>query len=131
MSDEKVKMFICRTTKMSDEMYNHVTKRIQDFDSGQHKGTFREYAFYLIQKEMDEIKKGKTEKEKDPHVLDVLLELKNTVNKEFRRIGQKIDQKTIIGDTTSPAKKSTNLTEGIILDDVVTGEIDEPIDNDY
>lgn len=59
-NQERVKLWNVRTTKMTDEMYNFVLDRI----SKTSEGTFREYAFQLIERDMQQQKNEQKNKEK-------------------------------------------------------------------
>ncbi|MED1738180.1 hypothetical protein P4U97_01350 [Bacillus swezeyi] len=117
-----------RTTQMSNEMYNHVMQRIKETPGG----TFKEYAFKLIERDMLEKQKQKENREKDLHVYDMFLSLTDTMNEEFRRLNKKIDQKSFYeGPEPNIESKQSDVEEGLLITEKIKGSIDEEYDLDF
>ncbi|WP_079707680.1 hypothetical protein [Paraliobacillus ryukyuensis] len=130
--NERTPLFNVRTTKMNDEMYDHVLWRI-----GEH-GTFREYAFHLIKKDMDNLEREKMNKEKDQHVFDELRQLKHEMSSQFKRLNRKIEHKTFAnspvpeGESLTTGDKSRKVKEGqLVNEEPPTGEIEEDYNLDF
>ncbi|AVI31061.1 hypothetical protein ACJGE4_20685 (plasmid) [Bacillus velezensis] len=128
-NQERVKLWNVRTTKMTDEMYNFVLDRI----SKTSEGTFREYAFQLIERDMQQQKNEQKNKEKDRHVHDELIALREEMTKEFRDLRKKIDQGSIYVEhkTADPKTASETIEEGQLITEKITGTIEEEYDYDF
>ncbi|SEO08048.1 hypothetical protein SAMN04489762_3436 [Terribacillus saccharophilus] len=130
---ERTPLFNVRTTQMTDEMYDYVLKRLEEH------GTFREYAFHLIQNEMKQEEQSQINKEKDKHVYDALIELKHGMDSQFRHLNRKIEQKNFnlpfdVSDDSSNKKNEENFgtREGqLVRNSPPTGEINEDFDMDF
>ncbi|MEC1237545.1 hypothetical protein P9B96_21995, partial [Bacillus paralicheniformis] len=57
--ESRIQLFGVRTTQMSNEMYNHVMQRMKETPGG----TFKDYAYKLIERDMLEKQKEKENKE--------------------------------------------------------------------
>ncbi|CUB45666.1 MULTISPECIES: hypothetical protein [Bacillaceae] len=128
-NQERVKLWNVRTTKMTDEMYNFVLDRI----SKTSEGTFREYAFQLIERDMQQQKNEQKNREKDRHVHDELIALREEMTKEFRDLRKKIDQGSIYVEhkTADPKTASETIEEGQLITEKITGTIEEEYDYDF
>lgn len=128
-NQERVKLWNVRTTKMTDEMYNFVLDRI----SKTSEGTFREYAFQLIEKDMQQQKNEQKNREKDRHVHDELIAMREEMQKEFRDLRKKIDQGSIYVEhkTADPKTASETIEEGQLITEKITGTIEEEYDYDF
>ncbi|CAI6329873.1 hypothetical protein [Bacillus subtilis] len=127
---ERIPNFNVRTGKMSPQMYDHVIERI----NGMPEKTWREYVFYLIEKDMAEKQRKEENKEKDLHVHDQLIALKEDMDKQFRELRKTINQKTFYGEPTAADEQSNKefkVEEGLLVTDKITGTIDEEWDNDF
>ncbi|MCY8151341.1 MULTISPECIES: hypothetical protein [Bacillus subtilis group] len=117
-----------RTTQMSNEMYNHVMQQIKETDGG----TFKDYAFKLIERDMLEKQKEKKNKEKDLHVYDMFLSLSDTMKEEFRRLSKKLDQRSFYGEPNPKIEsKPSEVEEGLLITEKIKGSIDEEYDLDF
>ncbi|KDN91361.1 hypothetical protein MF621_004185 (plasmid) [Bacillus velezensis] len=128
-NQERVKLWNVRTTKMTDEMYNFVLDRI----SKTSEGTFREYAFQLIERDMQQQKNEQKNREKERHVHDELIALREEMTKEFRDLRKKIDQGSIYVEhkTADPKTASETIEEGQLITEKITGTIEEEYDYDF
>ncbi|MEC0285524.1 hypothetical protein [Bacillus subtilis] len=128
-NQERVKLWNVRTTKMTDEMYNFVLDRI----SKTSEGTFREYAFQLIERDMQQQKNEQQNREKDRHVHDELIAMREEMKKEFRDLRKKIDQGSIYVEHKTPETKpaSETIEEGQLITEKITGTIEEEYDYDF
>ncbi|MCY7854975.1 hypothetical protein [Bacillus spizizenii] len=128
-NQERVKLWNVRTTKMTDEMYNFVLDRI----SKTSEGTFREYAFQLIERDMQQQKNEQHNREKDRHVHDELIAMREEMKKEFRDLRKKIDQGSIYVEhkTADPKTASETIEEGQLITEKITGTIEEEYDYDF
>lgn len=128
-NQERVKLWNVRTTKMTDEMYNFVLDQI----SKTSEGTFREYAFQLIERDMQQQKSEQQNKEKDRHVHDELIAMREEMKKEFRDLRKKIDQGSIYVEhkTADPKTASDTIEEGQLITEKITGTIEEEYDYDF
>lgn len=126
-NSKRVPLFNVRTTQMSDEMYKFVIEQVNE------KGNFREYAFQLIERDMQEKQVEQQNREKDRHVHDELIALKEEMKKEFRDLRKKIDQGSIYVEhkTADPKKTSETIEEGQLITENITGTIDEEYDYDF
>ncbi|MBU2661806.1 MULTISPECIES: hypothetical protein [Bacillus] len=126
-NSKRVPLFNVRTTQMSDEMYKFVIEQVNE------KGNFREYAFQLIERDMQEKQVEQQNREKDRHVHDELIALKEEMKKEFRDLRKKIDQGSIYVEhkTAGPKKTSETIEEGQLITENITGTIDEEYDYDF
>jgi hypothetical protein len=128
---ERTPLFNVRTTQMSDEMYEHVLKRLEKH------GTFREYAFHLIHTDMLQEEQNQINKEKDKHVADALADLKWEMANQFRHLNRKIEQNTLNGyshvhNSIENKEEKSGIKEGQLVKNVLpTGEIDEDYDIDF
>lgn len=119
---KRTPIFNVRTTQMTDEMYKHVENRLEHFE------TFREYAFYLIEKEMEQ-------SNKDLHLHDVVLKLQAEMQKGFKDLSKQIDEKTVSISSADTQHLTFNEADEVkegISEEVnveVTGELDEDIDS--
>ncbi|MBD7939639.1 hypothetical protein H9655_21585 [Cytobacillus sp. Sa5YUA1] len=117
-------VFNCRTSQMSDEMYEHVEKRIKKTPDK----SFRAYAFELIERDMNE----KNEKKEMQNLYNLLQEMQNQMKEEFSYLHKKIDQKSFSPDNQDiHFQEKTDLKEGDLITDEVTGSIDEEYDMDF
>lgn len=128
-NQERVKLWNVRTTKMTDEMYNFVLDRI----SKTSEGTFREYVFQLIERDMQQQKEEQQNREKDRHVHDELIAIREEMKKEFRDLRKKIDQGSIYVEhkTADPKTASGIIEEGPLITEKITGTIEEEYDYDF
>ncbi|MEC1666368.1 hypothetical protein [Bacillus mojavensis] len=126
-NSKRVPLFNVRTTQMSDEMYNFVIEQVSE------KGNFREYAFQLIERDMQQQKNEQQNREKDRHVHDELLAMREEMKKEFRDLRKKIDQGSIYVERKTPETKPTSETieEGQLITEKITGTIEEEYDYDF
>lgn len=131
---DRTPSFNVRTTQMSDEMYGFV------LDKNSEHGSFREYVFHLIQKDMDQQQQEKINKEKDKHVYDILLELKQDMGSQFKHLNRKIEKKSFVGSAVLPVNNSVvaddeeqlEIKEGQLVHNAPpTGEIEEEYDMDF
>lgn len=125
MAKERKPVLNLRTTQMSDEMYDFIMKQSTK------EGGFREYAFKLIEKDMQEQKEKLQNKEKDRHVYDELHSLKEVVLEEFRDLRKKLSQKTFYSDPPGKKTASDTIEEGQLITEKITGTIDEEYDHDF
>ncbi|GED04284.1 hypothetical protein BAT02nite_39280 [Bacillus atrophaeus] len=126
-NSKRVPLFNVRTTQMSDEMYNFVIEQVSE------KGNFREYAFQLIERDMQQQKNEQQNREKDRHVHDELIAMREEMKKEFRDLRKKIDQGSIYVEHKTPETKPTSETieEGQLITEKITGTIEEEYDYDF
>lgn len=125
-NSKRVPLFNVRTTQMSDEMYKFVIEKISEM------GNFREYAFQLIERDMQEKQLEQENREKDCHVHDELIALKEEMKKEFRDLRKKIDQRSLyVEHKTAESKPTETIEEGQLITDNITGTIDEEYDYDF
>ncbi|MCY9145434.1 hypothetical protein [Bacillus sp. T9C1] len=125
-NSKRVPLFNVRTTQMSDEMYKFVIEKISEM------GNFREYAFQLIERDMQEKQLEQENREKDRHVHDELIALKEEIKKEFRDLRKKIDQRSLyVEHKTAESKHTETIEEGQLITDNITGTIDEEYDYDF
>ncbi|CRH66889.1 Uncharacterised protein [Chlamydia trachomatis] len=122
---ERKPVFNCRTSQMSDEMYKHVEKRLKQMQDK----SFRAYAFELIERDMNEDKDKKT-------MYELMQEMKAQMEKEFKELSKKIDQKRFDVANDQQAlhfeeKEKQDIKEGDLATDEVTGSIDEEYDIDF
>ncbi|MEQ6001490.1 hypothetical protein U2I83_18615 [Bacillus amyloliquefaciens] len=125
MAKERKPVLNLRTTQMSDEMYDFIMKQSTK------EGGFREYAFKLIEKDMQEQKETLLNKEKDRHVYDELHSLKEMVLEEFRDLRKKLSQKTFYSEPPEKKTASDTIEEGQLITEKITGTIDEEYDHDF
>lgn len=118
-----------RTTQMTEKMYQHVEKRIADMPGK----TFREYAFLLIEKDMLQEKEKSIASDKNLHVYDELLNLRDEMERQFNQLNRKMDDKTLFySEEQMPFKKPIkDIKEGHIASEEITGSIDEEFDLDF
>lgn len=121
--------FSFRTTKMSDEMYDHVLKKIKQTKSE----TFLEYAFKLIEEDM---KDDNNYNALSPEIVNEIRAVKDEMDKRFNQLNDKLDKNTLVyseGEKFEFSQLTQNeVEEGeIIPDQEVTGTIEEDIDVDF
>ncbi|MES5398161.1 hypothetical protein ABU952_18865 [Bacillus amyloliquefaciens] len=127
-NQERVKLWNVRSTRMTDEMYDFVIDRI----SKTREGTFREYVFQLIERDMQQQKEEQQNREKDRHVHDQLIAMREEMMKEFRDLRKKIDQGSIyVEHKTADPKTSETIEEGQLITEKITGTIEEEYDYDF
>ncbi|MGG3718798.1 hypothetical protein ABET08_00910 [Bacillus subtilis] len=131
--NKRIPLFNVRTTQMSDEMYDFVLEQISTFSKGKSKGTFKEYAFQLIERDMQQQKEEQQNREKDRHVHDELIAMREEMKKEFRDLRKKIDQGSIYVEhkTADPKSASETIEEGQLITERITGTIEEEYDYDF
>ncbi|CAK6481406.1 hypothetical protein ACPOM7_17435 [Peribacillus castrilensis] len=120
---ERKPVFNCRTSQMSDEMYNYVEKRLKQMPDK----SFRSYAFELIERDMNEDKDKKT-------MYDLMKEMKAQMEREFKELSKKIDQKIFAVANEQQAiqfQEKQDIKEGDLATEEVTGSIDEEYDIDF
>ncbi|MBW7636388.1 hypothetical protein MOB49_11915 [Bacillus haynesii] len=126
--ESRIQLFGVRTAQMSNEMYNHVMQRMKETPGG----TFKDYAYKLIERDMLEKQKEKENKEKDLHVYDMFLSLSDTMKEEFRRLSKKLDQRSFYGEPNPKIEsKPSEVEEGLLITEKIKGSIDEEYDLDF
>ncbi|MDG3045539.1 hypothetical protein OE903_23285 [Bacillus sp. B6(2022)] len=70
-------------------------------------------------------------KEKDMHVHDILLELQEQMSRGFNKLETKIDKRTYTTALSYEETKTSDIEEGLLITDKITGEINEDYNNDF
>lgn len=125
--ENRVELFGVRTAQMSNEMYNFVMQQINETPGK----TFKDYAFKLIRLDMQQKQTEQANKEKDMHVHDILLELQEQMSRGFNKLETKIDKRTYTTALSYEETKTSDIEEGLLITDKITGEINEDYNNDF